>query len=470
MTTATLPVQDASIELFRPTETSPYLTNNGAGIKLSSVAVGKRAEVGRDDIQAELLVEAGQLSDPPRSGDRVEITLDVRTIRSITGMVRDIDIQQQSPTEFRLSLSPIADFVFSVLSFRNTFDNFEGETIADILQTVIQREAPEIDTDISGLTDTTDLFADGTRADDVVRSLINRARALAASDGTTLTVRPIDDLPQPVALNGDEHGQLNIRRPDDGLRNVARIDGATDTAVDDENVSQSSFVTVDGSGQRESIQVSTRKAAIAAVQIRTKRQSGDGDLQIRVQKDDGGSPVAVNDPESDIVATSEPAEFLATGGDFTRVQLPDHTLPEPDPHIIVEAENGSQDVGVDANGDLSYRVEFDFPLAVRERNQASVSRHRRRDIREQRDNVSTTTAARDRARAILKGRGEPRFEVAFQAASQAAFELELLDTVTLPDAPGFVSDRELVITERQDEFQGGRLRTEFTALDPTTIH
>lgn len=469
--TPTLDVADATAELIRPTDSSPFMTAADDGADLGVVVAEKRAETVRDELQTQLLVDRSRADDPPRSGDELSLsfTLDSGETRDMTAMVRDVTIDQESPDRFRIALEPAADFVFSILSFRQTFDNFEDEPVDDIIETVLERECPELATDqIGAVSQTTDLFADGSRVDDVVKTLIDRSDAFVASDGRALVVEPPGALPEPVTLSGDDHGALSVRKPDDGVANQVRVDGATDTAVDDANESQDSFVAVD-EDSRETVQVETRKAQIAAVQVRTDGDPDEGDLRVRVQKTADGSPVAIDDRTSDIVASTEPAAFLATGGDFTRVPLPDHTLPEPDPTVIVETNGGSQDVGVDSTGELSYRVEFEFPLAVRERDQDSVDQHRRRQFREKKDNINTTQAARDRARADLRGRTAPRFEVSFQALSGDAFGLELLDTVTLPDAPDFVADRDLVIVERRDRYAAAQLRTELTALDPTTI-
>lgn len=469
---------DAEVELTRPAASSPYAVL-GADAVLS-VELDERAEVGRDPATVELFDDGGEIAtgdERIRSGDRIDVSIRRASepgsgdgiSHEFTGMVRDLEIESVGPgLGFIVRLDPAADFVFSALSFRNVFASFESEPIDGIIKTIVDQEVPEIGTDLDDFGDTeTDVFADGTRADDVVRRLVDEEDAFVASKGTDLVVRRQDTLPEPLTLSGDEHGPPRVRRPDDELANRIRVDGATGSAVDEQQETVDTFETVNES-TRETTILDTRKAQLAAIQVATDRVEDGGDLRVRVQKAEAGAPVDPDDRRSDVVSESLSSEFVATDGDFTRVVLAEHTLPETSVAVMVEGGDGEQRVGTDADGNIAFRSEFEFPLAARESDADSVQRHRRRDKRIRKRNIDSTAAARGEAVAELRGRTTPRLEVTVSAESDRAQKVEPLDTIRLVDesVPSVARDRDLVVVERRVTLADRLERVQLTAADP----
>lgn len=414
------------------------------------------------------------------TGDRIDIKTQLRgessLVREWTGIVRN-------PTDTieggNVALREVdaTDFVFTVLSFRRTFENFENKPIAGssdaILDTVIDREAPEIDrSGIVEVDDVADMFADGkTLFSIVVGDLRSEADAVVAQDGDTLIFEPLTNVSADTTLTQDDfYAGIEIDRNDQDLVNNVRVTGGRDHASDDEQTTQSTTQRVTDSN-RVVQQLQTRKSEIDRFQLYTKRDANsDDNLRVRIQAERNGSPVAIGDQNSDIARKSLEAELIADDG-YTEFVLPRHTLGGSEPPFVIIESNGStgHDIGTDGNGTPTYRAEYPFDLVAQILDESSQQQYRRRDTRIEDDALRTERAVKTRAQTELRRNNRPALTVSAEAQTPTAHRLSAGDAVTLSGFDRFDVDTTYIVSERSVDIAGGLLNTSLTLQDTKTV-
>ena len=472
-------IADIEIEATKPGETSPFVTIPSDDI--GSVSIDERAHDGTSTgtIVIENADDSYSGSDRITSGDKLTVKTQLDGEASLTGrwtaMTRTVaDDGWLSPRESWQELVVEADgFVFATLGWRTVEASFEDEDPADIVDDLVETEAPEIGRgQIEPTGQTTDAFYSGRFLRDVV--LEDQAAigdAFVSQDGTDLVFEPLGDkTPKHDLTPDDVQADVSLERNDARIANRVRVDGGEDHAIDDEQTDQDDTETVTDT-DRITHQLSVRKSEVARIQVWTQ-PTGSGDpVTVRLQANDDGSPVAPDDPESDIARRELQAPFLADG-DFTTFLMPSHTLaPGEGPWMIIESgENGGQDIGVNDNDVPTFRAEFPFPLITRAINDESLGEYRRRDKRETDEQLDTETAVRDRARAVADHNGQPEVMLEASAASDRAHNLRAAEAVTVPDAawPGDVPDT-FIVLERTTEYANGLLQTELTLQDIDSV-
>lgn len=365
-----------------------------------------------------------------------------------------------------------SDYVFEVLSNRQVFNAFEERKIAGspsaILETVMREEAPDLNVDADDIQATTSIMASGTNLLEFVVKLARRADSVLWGSKNNLFFRKLDN----ISKNFDVNPEYDIGVPEHSLdgssvKNVIRVAGGVDTAIDDEQLNQSGYVTVTESN-RATFQVATRKSQLAEVELWTRKTGTKESINIRVQKDGGGAPVAPGDTSSDIDNQQLSHHFIADDG-FTTFILNEHTLPEPNPWIIVETDGpDGQDIGVDANNTPAYKAHYPFPVSVRTRNDESIQDYSRREAYWQQDNLTSIDAARDLAREGIDTYSDPTKEATAPAASRRAHEL------TPGDIVGFDLPRErlvgdYMVTETDETYDGNLVFSTLTFQEIASI-
>lgn len=394
--------------------------------------------------------------------------------RRFVGMARDVSDSFEGGGR-RTTEIELTDFVFSTLSFRTADAAFENTAVGDIVDTLVAAEAPIIDRSrIAATQSTTDINIQGRTLNDVItQELAPAGDAILGSDllNVGLIFQPLQNVSDFTTLTPtDIHSPFTVERIDDELINSVRVDGGTDHKVDDEQLNQSSTTRVTDTN-RVTQAVETRKSEISRVQLFTQRDPNSNDgLTVRIQAGRNGSPVAINDRESDIANRTLADDFLATNG-FTEFQMPDHSLAaDSQPFIIVESDGTTgQPVGTDANGALTFKVLFPFPLLARAENAASVNEFRRRELRVSDESLETEAAVQRKAQSRLRHRAEPKRRISGQAVTRKAHALRPPDAVKLV---GFGADDvggNFIVTERRTSFNGRQLTTELTFEDATTL-
>lgn len=353
------------------------------------------------------------------------------------------------------------DFVFGVLSNRITENSYEGVNIVDIVDDVMSGEAPEIHTDrVQNITKTADAFPRGTNVLDFLNEMAGKANAVLSNRDRSLVFEKAEEAPFQFDLQASDRGTSIIRKEGETIVNQARVDGGETSSIDDQQTTQSSTTTVTDSS-RITHQLSSRKSQIQHIDLYTSKTGSGESVIIRIQKDDGGSPVAVSDSESDVVSEEVSASDLTDGG-LTTFRFPrDHNLIDPDPWMIIESDGSSgQDIGVDGSGNPRYDAYFRILISTLAISKESKEAHRLREWRIKRSNVRTRAAAEEVAKSKIRHSEEPDQFISFPAESKRMHNSKVGSIIGVSETN---ISGDCIITEKTMEYDGIKLQTEIEA-------
>lgn len=467
-------VLDVELRAFKPQAASPFITLDT--IESLSVTQSATDPIDRGSVAIEntdtKLTGATRIT----SGDRIEIDVRLRgedsLSRRFTAIARDITDSLEGGGRRTLEIE-MTGFALTVCSFRNVDGAFEGVDVGSVVESIVAANAPEINRSrINTVGRTVDIDIQGRRLFDIITQELQPAGdAIVAGDDRSLIFRRLNDVNIKHALTDrDIDAPISVQRVDDELRNRVRVDGGVDTAVDDSQLTQSSTTRVTDTN-RIIQPVQTRKSEIDKVNVFTQRDTGSSDnLILRLQAGRNGSPVDVDDRQSDIAQRTLAPDFLATDG-FTEFRFPTHTLAtDAQPFLIVESQGPTgQPVGVNGSGELTFEAFFPFPLLARSEQASSIQEYRRRDLRVRDDQLETRQAVQDATAARLRHRAEPTRRISVTANSIRAHNLTPTDVVSVTDVPVTDVSGTFVVTERQTNFSGSQLETTITFEDSTTV-
>lgn len=417
-----------------------------------------------------------------RDGDRLELWTQFEgesgLSRRWTAMVRYDRFERLEARESRAHYN-LDDYVFGVLNFREIRQSYEDQAVAKapsdgddgILNEILQEEAPEIDrSGIETFSVGTSVYYTGKSLLDVVSDLASRGKAYAASDGTALVFAPLRDLSVDFTLTADDHGPLENQVNTSMLANEVRVDGGEQSAVDDEQTTQDSYQTVTASS-RLTHQLQTRKSEVSRIELWTNPTGSGESVVVRLQADDGGSPQDPSSKETDIARRTLTKNFLASD-DYTTFLIPEHTLPDRNPWVIVESSGSTgQDIGIEsASGEPTYKAYYPYPLNSVIEDPSSQDKYRRRTHSVRDDNLQSRRATTDLASSTLRRRQQPASKIQFEARSNRAHSLAPGDLITVQEPVERV-DGDYVVTETRDRYNAdtNRLETTITARDLTTL-
>jgi len=484
---------DVTIRVFAPdnsSRTTPDFTIPYGDVE--SIDLTERISDTKDQGTIHLHNGDGTYTDELVSGTRLDVTIETGAMKSWgstpwgsggwggslllwTALVRDREFTYLGPNRSRLTLD-CEDYVSSVLGFRQVFDEWISESItgpSGVLRDVIRTEArTEILTDrIASIpSDTTTLRAEGMDALDLVGSLARRAGAVFYGDRTSLVFEPLSEKTPLFDLVGADVGPLSNREIDQGLVNQIRVNGATDSRIDDEQLVQDSYATV-SENSRKSFRVDTRKSSIDKLEVWTNRSGSHDSLRVRVQKDDGtgSGPIAPDDDTSDIVNRSLSYEFLDDDG-YTTFQFGENTLPEPGPWVILETDGANgQRIGVQSStGTPAYRSYYAYQVTVQQTDRASRDAHRRREDTKNAPAAESIEAANEIAHEVLDHDAEPEHEVKFDAHSLRTASLTIGDPVRL-DFAREQAVGDYIVTERETSIENGLVDTTLSLQEISTV-
>jgi len=467
-------VLNAELRAFKPRATSPFVTL--PTIEAFSVTQSANDPIDRGSVTIENTDEKLSGANRITSGDRIEIDVRLRgessLSRRFTAIARDITDELEGGGRRTVEIE-LTGFALTVSSFRNVDGAFENTDVGTVVDSLVAADAPEIDrSKIQTVGRSVDVNIQGRRLFDVLTQELQPAGdAILAGDKQSLVFRSLGDISVKHGLTDtDIHAPISVERVDDELRNRVRIDGGIDTAVDDEQLTQSATTRVTDTS-RFIQAIETRKSEVDKVEVFTVRDSSsDDNLTVRIQAGRNGSPVDVNDRQSDIASRTLAPDFISQNG-FTEFRIPSHTLAaDAQPFIIVEASGSTgHEVGTDGSGELTFKALFPFPLLARSERGSSIQEFRRRDLRVRNDQLETEQAVQDVAGARLRHRAEPKRRFSAAANSVRAHNLQPTDIVSVSSLPVSDVSGEFVVTERQTEFVGSQLQTEVTFEDVTTV-
>lgn len=462
-----LRIDDAQLEVWHqstpPTDTPERTLRES----VDSTSIDSRAQDVLDD--ASISIQTANVgSDVLRIGDRVRYTADFSddsgNAHQIqwTGRIQPTNSQHDSSPAGWLS-GEATDFCGAVLAGRIITGAYVNDDIGAIIRDIVENKASEVDgSGVSDLGITTDEFFDDTDAWDAIVGLAARGDALIRQDGTQLLVDPIDSLPFAFDLTTDDYVLPWETKTADDIKNVVRVDAGTNRKEEESQLTQTAYERVTDSS-RITHRLRARKSEIHSVDIWTRQVSDNEDLILRLQADEGGSPVDINDEDSDIESAQWSGSDVSNE-DYTSVFFPDHTLPDRDPWLIVEADGSEgHDIGIDdSTGEPTYTSFYPHPLTYEAADTESIAEYGSREISVDRDNLETITAAQDAVDQELARRAWPKKTITFEADSPRAHTLEPGDRIGV-DRPKDNAVGEFIVLETSHTIDAVYLRTDITA-------
>ena len=469
---------DAELAVFKPTNDTDVADATIPSSDLNSVSINSRVQNLVDTGSVKLDNDRGAYSGVVTSGDRLEFRTRIEgedaLSRRWTGLVRPVTYDKTGPASGTLDLR-VDDFVFGLLDIRSVVNAFEGKPISGnadaILNRILANNAPEVDrSQIVDVGESVNVVWNATSLLEAVSELADRGDAVASADDTSLVFRPISDIPVEFALQSSDKGLHTVKENDDSMANQVRVEGGTGVQVDEEQTTQDGWTTVSDSN-RVTVQLGTRKSEVTRLELWTDpTRTGSGDnLVARLQADDGGAPAAVNSTESDIARKELSADFLAQD-DWTTFLMPDHTLPDPNPWLILEsAGSAGQAVGVDSSTTVpAYRAYYPYPLATILEDTGSIAEYRRREKTIRKETLKTRQQTNEVAKASLRHSAMPERTIEFPAESVRAHNLDPGEVIFVdePDE-NFVGNA--VVLEKRDRYDGVHLSTTIVAQEVASV-
>lgn len=380
------------------------------------------------------------------------------------------------PVDSQLSVEA-TDFVGDVLSDRWITQSYVQEDVGAIIRDIVRLKADEVDaSQVPDLGVSTDGFYQNSNCWDTIVALAARADAIIRQRGDQLLIDPIEALPAPIALTGEDYGVPWTTDTEENVKNVVRVDSGVSRKAETAQETATGWTRVTDT-QRLTHRLRARKSDVHSIDIYLRKVSSGDDLRVRLQADEGGAPVAIEDADSDIAGARWSPDNLPGEG-WQAFFLEDHTLPDRDPWLIIEAsgEEG-HDIGINDTGVPAYRSYYSHPLNFEVVSTASIREYGQRELRIERANLETLSATRDEAQSQLARRAWPMKTIEFPATSPDAHALKPGDRIAV-DEPREDAVGEFIVMETAHTLDAGAdmLWTDITATwrqgvlaPPTTL-
>lgn len=495
----TQPVIEAEIRTYKPDETSPHLTIPGEEIS-NTVEITRRIQEWKDVASLSFSANGKQYAGEITTGDKIVFaaTLNSETysrgsfggasfgassfgglgvgaeVTSWSGFAGVPTFKSRGHQLIDVNLD-MADFAFEVLSHRRIYREYEDRPIATgddsnpgIVDELLIELTPELDrSQVKAVDITADREYNGLDMFDAFVELAKRGDALLASDGDALVFKPIDSVITSFELLPSDFGLIESNGTDTNLVNDLRVDGTEATDVDEAQEVLDSYTQVTDTS-RIIHQLEPRKSRLDFIEVWTRNTSDDG-VKVRIQQDDGGSPIAVDDETLDITGRNLASEFISED-DYTTFLLPREPLPS-NPWLIIEGTGSDgHDIGVNASGVPTHRTHYPYPIAVRVIDADSQDEYRHRMGRMKRDDITSFSYARDIGETEVSHNAQPERRVTFDAESSRSHRLIPGDVVTL-DYPEIAATGDYIITEVSHNYDPSTvmLSTDISAQHMATI-
>ncbi|ELY91478.1 hypothetical protein [Natrialba taiwanensis] len=449
------------------------------GEDLNSVEISGRAEDVLDEASIEAKLPLNEEYDL-RVGDRVQFDADILVgvgygvsygtnygggfTVSWTGRIKPTGRSRSHCGRVDSTLETDAtDFVGNILQDRKVTGSWVNDDVGKIIRDIINQNASEVDgSNIPDLGVSTDQFAQQADAWDMIVGLAAKADCLLYQDGRELHVEPIDNLEYAFSLEPQDWLYPWSTDTDDNVKNIIRVDSGVARREEQSQETQDSFDRVTESS-RLTYRLRARKSEIHSVDLYVSSVS-DESLEVRLQADEGGSPVAIDDTDSDIESTSWDADNLPGEG-WQSFFFPNHTLPDRDPWLIIQTDGpNGHDIGVNTDGDPTFRSYYPHPLTYEVSSTESIDEFGARELSIERENLETVTAVQDAAQSELARRAWPSKTIEFAANSIRAHALEPGQIIEV-DRPDVDAVGEFIVVEVSHSYNADdiKLETQITA-------
>lgn len=467
-------VVDADLLVFYPGNTGT--TASAADVQVPNTDIERlesdeRIQESKDSATFTLADRDDTYSSNIEIGDRIILRRQLKGESSLsncwTGLVKSRKFTVQGPVEKTLELK-LDDFVFGILSRRFVTNAFEGRQLAgtssSIVNTIVSNNAPEIGlSQVDSIASTRTVEFQRTNLLEALNRLIKQSPVVMSSDGQDLVFEDRGALNSQFSWGpNDRKGSWTHKLDDRELVNDVIVDGVRDTALDVQQTSYDSFETVTDTNRRTQ-QVDVRKGEIAAVELQIDEDPNSSDnLVVRIQADDGsGNPREPGDRTADLARTILPPGEFSDG--WVRFDLPENNLPDPNPHILVEADSGTgHGVGYESStGETAYKVYYYYPTTTGSTSEASIDDYRRHEGRYRRENVRGVEEGKDLASTIVSKHRNPVGQLTFTPASTRAHNLSAGEVVDVAES-AVGATGEFVVTSKSDTYSAHRLTSSIT--------
>lgn len=480
-------VQSASLSVWHedtPERDDPDVVIDGGD--LDAVGFDARVDEWMDEASITAhhpgLDSAGEFTYDLRVGDRVQFDATISASSgaygatygdvyggeiavSWTGRIQPTETSRSERGRTNAAIAASAsDFVGDILSNRKINKTWIDTDIGAVIRDIVRRKASEVDaSNVPDLGISTDVFFNGRDCWDGIVALASRADCLVYANGVELRIEPIGGLTPQFTLEADDYALPWNTHTDDDIKNVVRIDSGISRQTEDSQEVQDDWQRVTASN-RLTYQIRARKSSIHSIELYVNGVADDESLRVRLQADEGGAPVAVADEDSDIDIAEWDGADLPAGG-WQTLFFGEHTLPDRDPWLIVETDGDTgHDIGIDVNGVPTFRSFYPHPVNFEVSDPDSIDEYGAREIRIEKQNLATLTAARDAAIGELARRAYPTKTIEFEAVSPRAHGLDPGDVITV-DEPGQNAVGDFIVTETSQSYDAAtvQLTTQITA-------
>lgn len=466
----TIPIRGSKIELYQGHDDRPNVDEDPdtviPGSEISSVEISARTDEVMDEASIVLHNPSGKYTNeyPIGSADRIEFRAPMGEGVEYgggvygggvyggsygvawTGRVTSTSAVRDSYDLGAVELSA-RDYPADILSERTITNSYIDRDVGAMIRDICDRKATEVDaSNIPDLGVKTDAKYSSVNCWDAVLELAARADATVIPRGQALNVKPIAELPYAWDLESTDYRFPLKVSTDDDVKNIVRVDSGENRKVEQEQptVDTDSFERVTDT-QRITKRLRARKSEVHSIELYVRRDA-DEELRVRLQSDEGGQPVAVDDSDSDIASTSWDADNLPADT-WKTFFLPTHTLADRDPWLIIESGGEvGHEIGHNATGELAFRQFYPHPLNFEVQSSDSIREYGPQEVRIEKENMKTLSATRDAARAELARRAWPTRTVEFDVASERGHLLEPGNRVYINE-PREGVDGEYIVTE-----------------------
>ena len=469
-------VADATLEHYEASNSGSTADNTVPETDIEVLNINTRLQQLIDTGRIVINNDRGQYSGTITSGDRLRLLTQLEDESSLnhrwTGVARPIEYNRNGGLTGKVEIR-VDDFVFGVMDMRSVNNGFEETQIAgtsdSILETILSNNASEIGrSKIETVSDKTTVIWNNQSLLEAARDLADRGDAIVGGRDTDIIFKPLEDVSQEFELAQKDKLDHSVRENDDQLINSVRVEGGENDAVDDEQTTQSSTATVT-STSRLTHQLSTRKSELSRIRVWIQKTGSGESVKARLQKDDGGSPINTSSYESDIAAKSLPASVIVSQT-YNTFLLPKHTLPEPNPWLIIESEGTTgQKIGTDGNGTPTYKAFYPYPLDTIAKNTDSIDEYRLREQPIPARKMQSRDEVNDVAKAAIRHGNKPRRFIDFPADSPRAARLKPGDIVGVDEPLDNFGNVDAIVMEANYEYRGADLDVSITAQDVETV-
>lgn len=483
-----IPIKDAEIMVYDP----GYISHQATIPKEDIINVKLTERTGRRKDDGDIVInnDNGQYDDLITSGDTLEFKVGfagnnltpwgegdwgdgrwafMRTVWLARVRDRNFSFEGEEICDLELDCE---DWAFSVLSDRTVTREYKQVPANRIVQEILQITEPRIRAYVDpSLNKRMTIKFDGESAFDAIEEILNEVEAEARSWRQFLSIqKSFEKTPKFEITHKDLHID-KVLEADGDLANYVRLHGGQAISEGQRKITDTHYYQPIQPGEQRSFQIYTEKSQLARLDLRLSvtREPRRSPITVRIQKNDSGVPLDPDDSTKDIASARMDYEEIMKhyNGEEGRqlwvtFEFGEHTLPEPNPWIIIEVEGDSaQRFVFDAEMTPSHIPYFPYQIIATDQNFESISEYGKREIRVDASHVTSNQEAEQLAQRKLNKFNRLEKVVQGQAQTWRMHNLRPGEVVTM-DFDRYNLSGEYMVSERQGTYDDIHLDTNFS--------